>query len=268
MKIRIGTRKSPLAVKQTEIAADALKKAFPEDEFEIVGISTEGDKKLDKSLQSFGGKGVFIKELEAALLDGRIDMAVHSAKDMPTELPDGLEIGAVLPRGAHEDVMISLSCKAPNVIGTGSARREVQIKELYPDARIKPVRGNIGTRINKLKNGEYDALIVAKAALDRLGLGADLIITPLDFVCAAGQGIIAVETRLGDLKKYTDAINDKDTATALKAERGFLERSGGGCHSPIGAHAAVVDGRILLETLIVKDGEIIRGTKILNMGKL
>ena len=124
MKIRIGTRKSPLAIKQTEIAANALKTAFPEDEFEIVGISTQGDKNLDKNLQSFDGKGVFVKELEAALFDRRIDMAVHSAKDMPTELPEGLEIGAVLPRGAHEDVMISLSRKAPSVIGTGSARRE------------------------------------------------------------------------------------------------------------------------------------------------
>lgn len=266
MKIKIGTRKSPLAMKQTEIAANALKTAFPGDEFEIVGINSEGDKRLDKTLASFGGKGVFIKELEAALLEGGIDMAVHSAKDMPTELPDGLEIGAVLPRGAHEDVLISLSRKAPSVIGTGSARREVQIRELYPDALIKPIRGNIGTRINKLKSGEYDALIMAKAALDRLNLGADLIITPLDFVCAAGQGIIAVETRSGDLKKYTDAINHAPTMAALKAEREFLKQSGGGCHSPIGAYAAVVDGKIVMETLSVRSGEIIRETKILKMG--
>ena len=263
MKIRIGTRKSPLAVKQAEAAAEALKKAFPEDEFEIVKISTEGDKRLDRTLESFGGKGVFIKELENALLKGEIDIAVHSAKDMPTELPDGLEIGAALPRGAHEDVLVSLSDKPVKVIGTGSARRSAQARELYPDALIKPVRGNIGTRINKLKSGEYDALIMAKAALDRLDLGEGLIITPLNFVCAAGQGIIALETRGGDLKKYTDAVNHAPTMAALQAERAFLKESGGGCHSPAGAHAVLKDGKIIMETLSVKNGKIIRETKIL-----
>ena len=259
MKIRIGTRKSPLAMRQTEIAAEKLKQAFPGGEFEIVGISTRGDKILDKSLQSFGGKGVFIKELETALINGEIDLAVHSAKDMPVELPDGLRIGAVLPRGAHEDVMISFSDKEPHIIGTGSVRREIQIREIYPDVEIKPIRGNINTRIEKLKNGEYDAIIIAKAALLRLGID-DLHVTPLDFVCAAGQGIIAIETRKGDLEKYMAAINHADTALALCAERAFLAASGGGCHSPSGAYAAVQDGIITMKTMLVRDGKIIRKT--------
>ncbi|MCH5212630.1 MAG: hydroxymethylbilane synthase [Oscillospiraceae bacterium] len=259
MKIRIGTRKSQLAIKQTEMVAEKLKREFPEDEFEIVGISTKGDKILDKSLQSFGGKGVFIKELETALINGEIDMAVHSAKDMPTELPDGLRIGAVMQRGAHEDVMISFSDKMPHIIGTGSVRREVQIKDIYHGSEIKPIRGNINTRIEKLKNGEYDAIIIAKAALERLGID-DLHITPLDFVCAAGQGIIAVETREGDLEKYMTAINHADTALALCAERAFLSATGGGCHSPSGAYAVISNGIITMETMLVRDGKIIRKT--------
>ena len=247
-------------MRQTEIVTDKLKQAFPEDEFEIIGISTKGDKILDKSLQSFGGKGVFIKELETALISGETDMAVHSAKDMPVELPEGLRIGAVLERGAHEDVMILFSDKIPNIIGTGSIRREVQIKEIYPDAEIGSIRGNINTRIEKLRRGEYDAIIIAKAALERLGIGDDLYITPLDFVCAAGQGIIAIETRKGDLEKYMAAINDADTALALEAERAFLEVSGGGCHSPVGAYAIVKDGVITMETMLMKDDKIIRKT--------
>ncbi len=263
MNIKIGTRKSPLALRQTEMAAARFENAFPNDTFEIVPISTKGDEIIDKPLKSFGGKGVFIKELEASLLSGEIDMAVHSAKDMPATLPDGLEIGAVLPRGAHEDVMLSVSPDAPRVIGTGSARREAQITRLCPDAVIKPIRGNIGTRVEKLKNGEYDAIIVAKAAIERLDMGDGLIITPLDFVSAPGQGIIAVEVRAGDMKKYTAAVNDRDTFLALEAERAFMRETGGGCHSPIGAYARAENGHIVMDVMCVQNGRIIKETRII-----
>lgn len=266
--IKIGSRKSPLAMRQTAIVAEKLKKAFPDEEFEIVGISTKGDKQLDKSLKSFGGKGIFIKELEAALLSDKIQMAVHSAKDMPTELPDGLCIGAAIERGAHEDILVFCGDKisdfksgTPNkiTIGTGSVRREAQIKEIFPGVQIKPIRGNIHTRIEKLKNGEYDAIILAKAALERLEITDNAIKTaPLDFICAAGQGIIAVETKCGAAEKYMTAINDKNTSLSLTAEREFLKAVGGGCHSPAGAYAVVKNDVITMETLQLKEGKIIR----------
>lgn len=266
--IKIGSRKSPLAMRQTAIVAEKLKKAFPDEEFEIVGISTKGDKQLDKSLKSFGGKGIFIKELEAALLSDKIQMAVHSAKDMPTELPDGLCIGAAIERGAHEDILVfcgdeisDFKSGIPNkiTIGTGSVRREAQIKEIFPVVQIKPIRGNIHTRIEKLKNGEYDAIILAKAALERLDITDNAIKTaPLDFICAAGQGIIAVETKCGAAEKYMTAINDKNTSLSLTAEREFLKAVGGGCHSPAGAYAVVKNDVITMETLQLKEGKIIR----------
>ncbi len=256
--IKIGSRKSPLAIRQAEEAVLRLREAFPDEEFEIVGISTKGDKELDKPLKNFGGKGVFIKELEAALLSDEIQMAVHSAKDMPTELPDGLVIGAALKRGPHEDVLVTLR-DTIKIIGTGSARREIQLRQVYPNAEIKPIRGNIHTRLDKLKSGEYDAIVLARAAIERLGINdADLCIKPLDFVCAAGQGIIAVEVKRGDAKKYAKVINDESTFTALTAEREFLRLSGGGCHSPVGAYAVVENGVITMETLIERDSKIVR----------
>lgn len=258
--IKIGSRKSPLAIRQAEEAALKLKKAFPCESFEIVGISTKGDKQPDTPLKSFGGKGVFIKELEAALLNGEIQMAVHSAKDMPTALPEGLIIGAALKRGSHEDVLVRLKeTKTLKVIGTGSVRREIQLREIYPNAEIKPIRGNIHTRIEKLKSGEYDAIALAKAALERLEINdPGLCIAELDFISAAGQGIIAVEVKECGQEKYMSVLNDTDTFTALTAEREFLNASGGGCHSPVGAYAAVEDGIITMETLCQKDGKTIR----------
>lgn len=248
MNIKIGSRKSALAIKQTEAVIEQLKMHFPSDTFEIVGISTKGDKQLDKTLQSFGGKGVFIKEIETALLNGEIDMAVHSAKDMPTEIPDDLEISAALLREDRSDVLVYFGDTKISdimIIGTGSARREAQAKKLFPHAVFKPIRGNIHTRLEKLKNGEYDAVIMAKAAVNRLNID-NAHITNLgdNFICAAGQGILAVETLCGKMKKYTDAINDTAAMTELTAERSFLQYTGGGCHTPCGA-SAVFDGQTI-----------------------
>lgn len=245
MNIKIGTRKSRLAMAQTEAITEALKNRFPSDTFEIVGISTTGDRDTKTELQKFSGKGIFIKEIEAALLRGEIDMAVHSAKDMPTMICDGLEISAVLLRADRRDVLVSLSditaISAP-VIGTGSVRREMQAKKLFKNAVFKPIRGNIDTRLAKVKSGEYDAVIMAKAAIDRLGI-TDFVVSDLgdNFICAAAQGIIAVETVKDKMKQYTNAINDAKVMTEFIAERAFLKYTGGGCHAPCGA-SAVFDG--------------------------
>lgn len=248
MNIKIGSRKSALAIRQTEAVIEQLKTHFPDDTFEIVGISTKGDKQLDKTLRSFGGKGVFIKEIETALLDGKIDMAVHSAKDMPTEVPDGLHISAALLRDDRSDVLVyfgGTKISDIKIIGTGSARREAQAKKLFPNAVFMPIRGNIHTRLEKVKNGEYDAVIMAKAAINRLDI-TDAHIETLgdDFICAAGQGILAIETAGEKMQKYTDAINDTAAMTELTAERTFLEYTGGGCHVPCGA-SAVFDGQTI-----------------------
>ena len=248
MNIKIGSRKSALAIRQTEAVIGQLQTHFPDDTFEIVGISTKGDKQLDKSLQSFGGKGVFIKEIETALLDGKIDMAVHSAKDMPTEVPDGLHISAALLRDDRSDVLVyfgDTKISDIKIIGTGSARREAQAKKLFPNAVFMPIRGNIHTRLEKVKNGEYDAVIMAKAAINRLDI-TDAHIETLgdDFICAAGQGILAIETAGEKMQKYTDAIKDTAAMTELTAERAFLEYTGGGCHAPCGA-SAVFDGQTI-----------------------
>ena len=223
--IKIGSRKSQLAIKQTEAVIKKLKEHFPNDTFEIVGISTKGDRQLDKSLQSFGGKGVFIKEIETALLSGEIDMAVHSAKDMPTEICNGLTISAALLRDDRSDVLVHFGdteLSDIKIIGTGSARRQSQAEKLFPNAVFKPIRGNIGTRLEKVKNGEYDAVIMARAAINRLAV-SDVKIENLgdNFICAAGQGILAIETVVGKADKYAQAIND----------------TGGGWHAPCGASA-------------------------------
>ena len=239
--IKIGSRKSQLAIKQTEAVIKKLKEHFPNDTFEIVGISTKGDRQLDKSLQSFGGKGVFIKEIETALLSGEIDMAVHSAKDMPTEICAGLTISAALLRGDRSDVLVHFEdteLSDIKIIGTGSARRQSQAEKLFPNAVFKSIRGNIGTRLEKVKNGEYDAVIMARAAINRLAV-SDVKIENLgdNFICAAGQGILAIETAVGKADKYAQAINDKVAMTELKCERAFLQYTGGGCHAPCGASA-------------------------------
>ena len=166
MPIKIGTRKSRLALAQTEMLIKTLKNRFPNVEIETVYISTMGDKTLDKPLATLGGKGVLIKELEMSLLSGETDVAVHSAKDLPTEIADGLEISAVLPRGSYGDVFVTrndFEIKDGFVIGTGSLRRKLFAEKIYPNAKFKDIRGNVDTRLKKLLNGEYDALVLAKA---------------------------------------------------------------------------------------------------------
>lgn len=248
MNIKIGSRTSELAIRQTEMVTKKLQTLFPTDSFEIIGISTTGDNNPDKTLQSFGGSGVFIKEIETALLEGRIDMAVHSAKDMPADMPEGLEISAALLREDRKDALAYFGNKENiKVIGTGSARRQAQAEKIFPNAQFKSIRGNIRTRLEKVKSGEYDAVIMAKAALKRLKItDAHIMDFPDTFICAAGQGILAAETLKGKMEKYTRAINDISVMAELTAERSFLYHMGGGCHAPCGASAVYNDGTITM----------------------
>lgn len=246
--IRIGTRKSKLALIQTELVKAQILKYFPNEKIEIVHVVTHGDKVLDKPLGEIGGKGVFTKEIEEKLLDKTIDIAVHSAKDVPMELADGLCLGAVLLRDDNRDVILKRKetgkIGAGSIIGTSSLRREIQIKQIYPDATIKSLRGNVGTRIDKLKSGEYDAIILAAAGLKRLGLDNDKELDYIypdeeKFISAAGQGILAIECRNGDLKDVMAALDDRKARICLEAEREFLKCLDGSCNAPCGAHCTV-----------------------------
>ena len=279
MVIKAGSRKSLLALVQTRIIADLIEEKFPHIHVEIVPISTQGDERLDKSLASFGGKGVFTRELEDQLLSGEIDIAVHSAKDMPVELTPGLVLGAVAKRAPQKDMLVTCKgsgapqdlAKLPRgfVIGTGSLRRELQLKAVNPGITIKPIRGNVQTRLNKLAAGEYDGIILAQAGVSRLeenqaagALGDDFDYsrfswTPLDvaqMLPAAGQGLLAVETRQGHLEDVLQAITDPDAWEMLAAERAFLQAIGGSCNAPAAALSWVSDGQIHMDALYASDG--------------
>lgn len=250
---RIGTRGSALALAQTELVVSAIKAKYPGAVIEKVIISTKGDRETDKPVSSFGDKGVFITEIEEALSNGSIDMAVHSAKDLPGELKEGLCIPCVLPREDARDVLVTragtlfedLHDKPGVVIGTGSRRRQMQFLKLCNNTEFRGIRGNVDTRINKLRNGVYDGIILAAAGLKRLCLDKekDLSYKYFDIeeiMPAGGQGIIAVEARKEDVNKdtYTGRIlrdiNDSGTFIHFQNERKIIEASGAGCNSSIG----------------------------------
>ena len=262
--IRIGTRKSKLALIQTELVKTQILKYFPNEKIEIVHVVTHGDKVLDKPLGEIGGKGVFTKEIEEKLLDKTIDIAVHSAKDVPMELADGLCLGAVLLRDDNRDVILkrkeTKKIGAGSIIGTSSLRREIQIKQISPDVKIKSLRGNVGTRIDKLKSGEYDAIILAAAGLKRLGLDNDKELDYIypdeeKFISAAGQGILAIECRNGDLKDVMAALDDRKARICLEAEREFLKCLDGSCNAPCGAHCTVDEHGFNFRGMYAYDGK-------------
>jgi uroporphyrinogen III methyltransferase/synthase len=266
MKLRIGTRKSKLAIVQTEIVRDAILEHFPEAEIELVQMSTEGDRILDRSLDSFGGKGVFTQDLERALLSGEIDLAVHSAKDMPMELPEGLVLGAVLGREDPADVLVTRSgipaaqLPAGSVIGTSSLRRELQIRRINPQVQIKVLRGNVPTRLEKLRGGEYDGILLAAAGLRRLGLEQPegLHVEMMDtetFLPAPGQGILGVEIRDGDLAEVMAAINQPEAEIALHAERTYMKILNGGCNAPCAAYCRVDGDELEMNAMYAPDGK-------------
>lgn len=246
-KIRIGTRGSRLALIQTDLFIQEVKKNYPQIICEKVIIKTKGDEILHQPLVEFGGKGVFVTEFEELLQSGEIDYAVHSAKDMPMELLEGLDIVCVLPRADVRDVLVTRNpvCKEDKmVIGTGSLRRQVQIKKLYPKAEFRGLRGNVGTRIEKLKNGEYDGIVLAAAGLQRAGLDNDteLVYTyfePEDVIPAGGQAVIAVEGRSGGEQDFLQCINDKKAAQELQIERYVMQKLEAGCHEAVGVYARI-----------------------------
>lgn len=265
MKLRIGTRKSKLAMVQTYLVREAVLGCFPDVEIELVPISTKGDRHLEQSLTSFGGKGVFTRELEEALLRGDIDMAVHSAKDMPMEFPEGLSLGAVLPREDPRDVLVTASgilvqeLPAGSVIGTSSLRRELQIKRLNPQVRIRLLRGNVLTRLEKLRQGNYDGILLAAAGLKRLGITEQdgIFFEYLDtrrFIPAPGQGILGVEIRKGELSEIMKAIHSPEDAAMLAAERRYLTILGGSCNAPCGAYCRKEGQRLVMSVMFAGDG--------------
>jgi hydroxymethylbilane synthase len=265
---RLGTRGSELALYQARAVAARLEREA-DARAEIVVITTSGDRLAEAPLAQVGGKRLFVKEIEDALLSGDVDLAVHSSKDMPAVLPDGLVIGAVLPREDPRDAVVLPGAHASPVdfdelvrrlgreprIGTSSVRRVAQLTRLFPGARFLPVRGNLGTRLRKLDAGEFDALVLAAAGLKRLDKGDRISATlPVDAcVPAPGQGIIAVEIRMPDgrVRAKVNRIDDPAAAAALRAERAVVARLGGGCQMPIGAYADISAGELRLTGIVV-----------------
>jgi hydroxymethylbilane synthase len=258
--VRVATRGSLLALTQTGWLVDRLKEANPGTEFELITFKTVGDKVLDVALSQIGGKGLFTKELEDALLAGEADIAVHSLKDMPTEQPEGLALACTPPREDARDVVITadgtkfMDLPAGTLVGTSSLRRLAQLRALRPDLEFVPIRGNVDTRLRKLMEGQVGALIMAAAGLHRAGFAARITeyLEPSVSLPAPGQGALAVEIRAADsvIAAMVGRVHDARTAVAVKAERALLGHLQGGCQVPIGAYATVADGRIALEGLI------------------
>ncbi len=270
--LRIITRESPLAMWQACHVRDQLQKIHPALEIRILGITTEADKFLDSTLASLGGKGAFVKELEHALLENHADIAVHSMKDVTVELPDQLDIAAILTRENPGDAFVSVNHASLEdlpiaaVVGTSSLRRQCQIKSLRPDLVIADIRGNVGTRLQKLDSGKYDALVLASSGLIRLGL-AGRIRQQLDariMLPAIGQGALGIEVRKNDLRtrELIAPLNDDTTRLCVMAERSVNKRLNGGCHAPVAAYATRLGDALSLSGLVgAPDGsEILRAS--------
>jgi len=265
-RITIGTRGSKLALWQAEFVKTELQKLYPELKVEILKIKTTGDKILDVPLAQVGGKGLFVKEIEEALLRHEADIAVHSMKDVPTDFPDGLHLAVVCEREDPRDALISQTQKSkikiqnfrdlPNGarVGTSSLRRSCQLLSLRPDLKIEQLRGNLDTRLRKLNEGQFDAIILATAGVKRLGLQDRIteILSPDISLPAIGQGAVGIECRINDefVNDLISPLNHPETSICVKAERAFLKKLEGGCQVPIAAHARLTDGRIVLDGLV------------------
>lgn len=258
MRLRLGTRGSRLALIQTEGVAAALRAAGAE--VEVVAIRTSGDEMPEASLAGFGGKGLFVRRIEEAILDGRVDVGVHSLKDMPSALPGGLCLAAFPPREDPADALVTCDGRsfadlpAGAVVGTGSLRRTVLVRAQRPDLRIEPIRGNVDTRLRKLDDGLYDAVVLAMAGLRRLGLALDRARPlPVDgFLPAPGQGIVAVEAREADGRalELLATVDHTETRIQAEAERAFLDRLGAGCHTPVAGLARLRGDALTVSGLV------------------
>jgi len=271
-EITIGTRGSKLAVIQTEWLLTKLKEVYPELKTRLVKITTRGDRYSTAALDKFAGQGIFVKELEKALIEGKIDLAVHSLKDLPTEIPDGLMLGAITTRLDPRDVLVSRFGKIAKLvpgskIGTGSHRRAVQIHAIRPDLKVCNIRGNIDTRLRKVSDGVVDGIIIAAAAMIRLGWEDSITeyLPTEHFTPAVGQGALGLEIRSGDkeIALIASKINHEPTWQCITAERVFLQALGGGCRAPIAALGTVSDGTLKLNGMVAStDGKhIVRASE-------
>ena len=259
-RLRIATRRSALALWQAEHVAALLREAHPGLAIELVPLSTQGDRVQDRALAEVGGKGLFVKELEVALAEDRADAAVHSMKDVPSELPAGFRIAAALPRADPRDAFISLHHASLDalphgaVVGTSSPRRQAQLRSLRPDLRLELLRGNVDTRLRRLEEGRFTAILLACAGLDRLGWGGRTTerIAVERCVPAVGQGVIGIECRVDDAHTGTAlaALHEPVSFARLEAERAFARRLGASCHSPVAAHAEQDGERLRLQGFI------------------
>lgn len=260
-KIVIGSRESRLAVIQTEKVINFIRENHPELEIELVTMETTGDRRLDVTLDKIGGKGLFVKELDKALLREEIDLAVHSLKDMPMEESEEIPIITFSEREDVRDVLVLpkgvTEWNGQGVIGCSSFRRRIQGERIYPDAEFKSIRGNVLTRLEKLDNGEYDALILAAAGLKRLGLEERIskYFSVEEILPAAGQGILAVQGRKGTDYSFLNGFSQKEVAYIARAERAFVRYLDGGCSSPVAAYGEVHDGEMHLTGLHYKEND-------------
>jgi hydroxymethylbilane synthase len=269
--LRIATRKSPLALWQAEFVSQRLRQAHPELTVELVGMTTRGDKILDSPLAKVGGKGLFVKELEQGLLDGRADLAVHSLKDVPVGFPEGLCLPVIMAREDPRDAFVSNRYHHPDQlppgaqVGTSSLRRQCQLMARYPYLKVVSLRGNVNSRLAKLDKGDYDAIILAAAGLTRLGFAVRISchLPPETFLPAIGQGALGIECRVGDNRvlNFLRVLDDPPTHTRIRAERALNARLQGGCQVPLAGYAVLEDEHLLLRGLVgdPTGKEVLRG---------
>ena len=258
--LRIATRKSPLAMWQAEHIAARLRSAHPGLQVELVAMSTQGDRILDSPLAKIGGKGLFVKELEQGILEGRADIAVHSMKDVPVALPDGLHLPVIEARHDPHDALVANRYtdlgQLPDaaVVGSSSLRRQCQLLARYPRLRVESLRGNVNTRLAKLDRGDYDAIILAASGLQRLGLGNRIaaVLGPEQSLPAIGQGALGIECRLDDaeINDLVAVLDDPDTHLTVSIERAFNRRLGGGCQVPIAGFAELTSDGLRIRGLV------------------
>jgi hydroxymethylbilane synthase len=270
-RLTIATRESALALWQAEHIRARLGALHRHVTVELLGVTTQGDRVVDRPLAAIGGKGLFIKELEVAMLEGRAELAVHSLKDVPMEVTDGFTLAAITAREDPRDAFVSQRyaslAELPEgaIVGTSSLRREAQLRERYPALAVEPLRGNVNTRLRKLDEGRYDAVVLAAAGLKRLGLATRIraLLDPDESLPAPGQGALALECRAdrADVAQLLSALADEGTTLATTAERSFSRALSGSCHTPLAAYAEWEEGRLWLRGLVAsRDGrEVIRG---------
>ena len=272
-RLVIASRESRLAMWQAEHVRAALQQLYPRCDVSVLGLTTRGDQILDRTLSKVGGKGLFVKELEQALLDGRADLAVHSMKDVPADLEPEFELAVTMQREDPRDAFVSSvygalgEMPAGSVVGTSSLRRESQIRKRYPQLKIAPLRGNLDTRLRKLDAGDYGAIVLAAAGLKRLGLSERIraVLTPTESLPAAGQGALAIETLSGrpELHAWLQPLNHAETAACVRAERMVNRALGGSCSIPLAAYGIVEGGQLRLRACVAAvDGSHIVETEL------